>query len=189
MRRLVAFENVTLDGYFTDANGDIGWAHGPSDPEFDGFIADNASGGGQLLLGRKTYDLMAGYWPTPLASQQAPIVAEGMNQLPKVVYSRTMDAASWSNTTVVKGDLAAAVRRMKSESGPGMAILGSGSIVSQLTQQRLIDEYQLVVNPVVLGKGRTLFDGVTARPTLKLIKSRVFRNGKVFLCYEAVCEG
>jgi dihydrofolate reductase len=184
MRRLVAFDNVTLDGYFAAIDGDIGWAHGPPDPEFDAFVADNASGGGQLLLGRKTYDLMAGYWPTPLASQNSPIVAERMNQMPKVVFSRTMDMASWSNTKVVKGDLAAAVRRMKNESGPGMAILGSGSIVSQLAQEGLIDEYQLVVNPVVLGRGRTLFDGITARLGLRLAKSRVFRDGKVFLCYE-----
>jgi dihydrofolate reductase len=138
-----------------------------------------------LLLGRKTYDLMAGYWPTPLASRNSPVVAERMNQMPKVVFSRTMGTASWSNTKVVKGDLAAAVRRMKHESGPGMAILGSGSIVSQLAQVGLIDEYQLVVNPVVLGKGRTLFDGITARPGIRLAKSRVFRNGKVFLSYAA----
>jgi dihydrofolate reductase len=186
MRRLVAFENVTLDGYFATTDGDIGWAHGAPDPEFDAFVADNASGGGQLLLGRKTYELMASYWPTPLASQQAPIVAERMNHLPKVVFSRTMDTASWSNTKVVKSDLPAAVCRMKNESGPGVAILGSGSIVSQLTQEGLIDEYQLVVNPVVLGEGRALFDGIMARLELKLTRSRVFRNGKVFLCYEAV---
>src|SRR5215207_4045507 len=117
MRRLVVFNNVTLDGYFAAADGDIGWAHGAPDPEFDAFVADNASGGGQLVLGRKTYELMAGYWPTPLASRNAPVVAERMNQMPKVVFSRTMDPASWSNTKVVKGDLAAAVRRMKNESG------------------------------------------------------------------------
>jgi dihydrofolate reductase len=186
MRRLVAFENVTLDGYFAATDGDIGWAHGVPDPEFDAFVADNASGGGQLLLGRKTYELMAGYWPTPSASQQAPMVAERMNQLPKVVFSRTMDTVSWSNTKLVKGDLPAAIRRMKNESGPGMAILGSGSLVSQLAQEGLIDEYQLVVNPVVLGKGRALFDGIMARLGLKLTGSRVFRNGKVFLCYESV---
>jgi len=186
MRRLVAFENVTLDGYFAATDGDIGWAHGAPDPEFDAFVADNASGGGQLLLGRKTYELMAGYWPTSLASQQAPIVAERMNHLPKVVFSRTMDTVSWSNTKLVKGHLPAAIRRMKNEPGPGMAILGSGSLVSQLAQEGLIDEYQLVVNPVVLGDGRALFDGITARLGLKLTGSQVFRNGRVFLCYESV---
>jgi len=150
----------------------------------DAFVADNAKGGGQLLLGRITYELMAGYWPTPVAIKNDPIVAERMNSLPKVVFSRTLDKASWHNTTLAQGDLAAAVRAMKSEPGPDMAILGSGSIVSQLAQESLIDEYQIVVNPVVLGKGRTMFDGVQKMLPLKLTKTRTFGNGKVYLCYE-----
>ena len=110
MRKLAVFNNITLDGYFSAANGDIGWAHGGGpDPEFDAFVAENASGGGQLLLGRKTYDLMAGYWPTEMAKRNAPAVAEHMNRLPKVVFSRTLDRAAWSNTEVVKGDIAAAI--------------------------------------------------------------------------------
>jgi len=102
----------------------------------------------------------------------------------KVVFSRTLDKASWENTTLVKGDIVTAVRRMKKEPGPGMAILGSGSIVSQLTQARLIDEYQIVVNPVVLGKGKTMFDGIKDKLTLKLTKTRAFGNGNVVLWYE-----
>jgi dihydrofolate reductase len=84
----------------------------------------------------------------------------------------------------VKGDMAAEVRRMKQEPGEGMAILGSGTIVSQLTSERLIDEYQVVVTPVVLGEGRTMFDGVKEKLNLKLTKTRAFGNGNVFLCYE-----
>src|SRR6266446_1732534 len=161
MRRLVVFNSVTLDGYFTDVNGDMSWAHGGSDDaEWNAFVADNASGGGELLLGRITYELMACYWPTPNAIKDDSVVAEGMNKMPKVVFSRTLDKPSWSNTKVVKGDIASEVRKMKKESGKGMAILGSGSIVSQLAPQGLIDEYQLAVTPVVLGKGRTMFDGI-----------------------------
>jgi dihydrofolate reductase len=111
-------------------------------------------------------------------------VAEAMNNLPKVVFSRTLDKAPWKNTTLVKGDIAAAVRKMKNEPGPGMAILGSGSIVSQLAQAGLIDEFQIVVNPIVLGRGKTLFDGVNEKLPLKLIKTRAFRNGNVVLYYE-----
>jgi dihydrofolate reductase len=84
----------------------------------------------------------------------------------------------------VKGDMAAEIRKMKKEPAEGMAIMGSGSIVSQLTQEGLIDEYQIVVNPVVLGKGRTMFEGVKEKLNLKLTKTRAFGNGKVFLCYE-----
>src|SRR5262245_49036732 len=118
MRKLIVFNSVTLDGYFTDAQGDMSWAYtGNDDPEYGAFMADNARGGGQLLFGRITYELMAGYWPTPDAKKDNPVVAEGMNRMPKVVFSRTMDTAPWSNTTVVKGDIAAAILNMKKEPG------------------------------------------------------------------------
>ncbi len=186
MRKLVVFNNVTLDGYFAAMNPyDFSWAHtGGEDAEFDAFVEDNAKGGGMLLLGRVTYELMASYWPTPNAIENYPVLAERMNSLPKVVFSRTLDKASWNNTTLVKGGLAAEVRKMKGGPGPDMAILGSGSIVSQLAQEGLIDEFQIVVNPVVLGEGRTMFDGVNEMLPLKLTKTRTFGNGKVFLCYE-----
>ena len=185
MRKLVVFNQVTLDGYFSGVNGDISWAHkDDKDAEWDAFVADNASGGGLLLFGRITYELMASYWPTPLATESDPVVAERMNRLPKVVFSRTLDKASWNNTKLVKGGMAAEVRKMKEETGEGMAILGSGSIVSQLAQEDLIDEYQIVVNPVVLGKGRTMFDSIKEALALKRTRTRAFGNGSVLLCYE-----
>lgn len=185
MRKVVAFEQVSLDGYFADKNGDMSWAH-KQDPEWDAFAAGNASGEGALLFGRVTYELMASFWPTPAARERVPEVAEGMNRMPKFVFSRTLKHASWENTTLVKDDLVAAVRKMKHESGPDMAILGSGSIVSQLAQAGLIDEFQIVVNPIVLGQGKTLFDGVQERVDLKLINTRAFGNGNVVLTYEPV---
>jgi dihydrofolate reductase len=183
MRKLAVFNNVTLDGYFVTMNGDMSWAH-KQDAEWNAFVQGNASGGGELLFGRITYEMMASYWPTPHAIKNFPVVAEGMNNLPKVVFSRTLDKASWSNTKLVKGDIAAEIRKMKKEPGRDMVILGSGSIVSQLAQEGLIDEYQIVVNPIVLGKGRTMFDGVKEKLTLKLTKTRSFTNGNVVLCYE-----
>jgi dihydrofolate reductase len=183
MRKLAVFNNVTLDGYFVTMNGDMSWAH-KQDAEWNAFVQANASGGGELLFGRITYEMMASYWPTPHAIKNFPVVAEGMNNLPKAVFSRTLDRASWSNTKLVKGDLAAEVRKMKKQPGKDMVILGSGSIVSQLAQEGLIDEYQVAVNPIVLGKGRTMFDGVKDKLTLKLTKTRPFANGSVVLCYE-----
>jgi len=182
MGKLVVFENVSLDGYFVDENGDMQWAKEGDDEEFDAFTAENAKGGGVLLFGRATYDLMAGFWPTPLARRLMPVVAERMNALPKVVFSRTLEKAAWSNTTVARGDLLAEVRALKA-SGADLALMGSGRIVAQLVPARVVDEYQFVVNPVVLGKGRTVFEGVAGRPRLTLARSRVFRNGKVFLSY------
>jgi dihydrofolate reductase len=183
MRKLIVFNHVSLDGYFTDRNGDMSWAH-KQDPEWNAFVAQNASGGGQLIFGRKTYEMMASYWPTPAAMKNSPTVAEGINKVPKVVFSKTLDKASWNNTKLVKGDLRQEVRKLKSEPGETMVILGSGSIVAQLAQAGLIDEYQIVVSPIVLGEGRTLFDGVDKKQSLKLAKSRTFGNGNVFLCYE-----
>ena len=183
MRKLIVFNHVSLDGYFTDVNGDMSWVH-KQDAEWLRFVEENASAGGELLFGRITYELMVSYWPTPLAIKNDPIVAERMNSLPKVVFSRTLDKASWNNTKLVKNDMAAEIRRMKKEPGKDMVIFGSGSIVSQLAQEGLIDEYQMVVNPIVLGKGRTMFEGIKEKLTLKLTKTRTFGNGNVLLCYE-----
>lgn len=118
MRKLAVFNNVSLDGYFTDKNNDMNWAHkDPGDAEWNAFVAENAGGGGVLLFGRVTYDLMAGFWPTPLAAQLMPEVAEGMNNMPKIVFSRTLDKATWNNTTLVKEDLAGTVRKLKNQPG------------------------------------------------------------------------
>jgi dihydrofolate reductase len=183
MRTLIAFTHVSLDGYFVDANGDMSWAH-KRDAEWNAFTQENArGGGGELVFGRITYDMMARFWPTPQAIQDMPVVADGMNRAPKVVFSRTLDRASWNNTRLVKGDPAAAIRKLKQEPGPGMVILGSGSIVSQLAPAGVIDEYQIVVNPVVLGKGRTMFEGIKGRLPLKRTSARTFGNGNVLLCY------
>ena len=185
MRKLLVFNSVSLDGYIADTHGDMSWAHSDSnDAEWNAFVAGNAKGGGVLVFGRITYQFMASYWPTPIAAQNDPVVAERMNSMPKVVFSRTLDQTSWQNTKLVKGDIATETRKMKREPGEDMAILGSGSIVSQLAQEGLIDEYQLVICPVVLGRGKTMFDSVKGKLTLKLKKTQAFGNGKVLLCYE-----
>jgi dihydrofolate reductase len=185
MRRLAVFNQVSLDGYFVDARGDMSWAHNTAqDDEWQAFVEGNASVGGVLLFGRITYELMAGYWPTPAALRSNPLVAEQMNDLPKIVFSRTLDHASWHNTRLVQSDPAAEVRDMKQEPGMDMVIMGSGTLVSQLTQARLIDEYQVVVIPIILGQGRTMFEGIQERLPVKLTKMRTFGNGNVLLCYE-----
>src|SRR3989304_3988652 len=96
MSKLIVFNSVTVDGYFTDKNGDMSWAH-KDDPEWNAFVAGNAKGEGILLFGRVTYELMVSFWPTPMAMELMPDVAKGMNNLPKVVFSRTLDQATWQN--------------------------------------------------------------------------------------------
>jgi dihydrofolate reductase len=182
MRKLHVFNHVSLDGYFVDSTGDMSWAHG-EDPEFQAFTQENASGEAAMLFGRVTYQMMAGFWPTPAAAQMMPEVAASMNAAPKYVFSRSLSKAEWDNTTLLKGDILDETRRLKAESGPDLIIMGSGTIVSQLTEAGLIDAYQIVVNPIVLGSGRTMFDGITHRVSLALEKSRAFKNGKVVLWY------
>jgi dihydrofolate reductase len=184
MRKLSAFNAVSIDGYFADDRGDMSWAH-KQDPEWNAWVNENASGGGVLMFGRITYDLMTMYWPTPMAAENNPVVARRMNAASKIVVSRSMEKATWNNTTLMKGDLPAAMRMLKQEHGEDICILGSGSIVAQLAPERLIDTYQLVVSPIVLGKGKTLFDGAKDRLNMKLTSTRAFRNGSVLLNYDA----
>jgi dihydrofolate reductase len=186
MPRLNMFNSVSLDGYFTDSSNDMSWAHaGGDDAEFQKFVAGNAKGESALMFGRVTYEMMAGFWPTPMAAQSMPEVAAGMNRARKYVFSRNLKKADWINTTVLNGDPVREIAKLKHADGPGLTILGSGSIVKQLVAAGLIDDYQLMVCPVILGSGRTLFGGIPGRPALKLANSRAFRNGKVFLHYTA----
>jgi len=185
MRKLIVFNHVTLDGYFVDANGSMSWAKTrKDDAEWNAFVEENASGDGPLIFGMKTYELMIQYWPTPMAAQHDAAVADRMNKLPKVVFSKTLNDVSWSNTQLARGDMAAEVRKMKEEPGDGMTILGSGTLVAQLADEGLIDEYHVVVNPVALGKGRSMFEGIKEKFSLKPTKSRTFGNGCVYLVYE-----
>ncbi len=185
MARVMVFNNISLDGYFTDAHGDMGFGQNTRpDPEWDEYVRGNASGGGEglFLFGRITYDMMASYWPTPIAQSSMPQVAASMNNTPKVVFSRTLEQAGWQNSRLVKEDLAGEVRRLKA-GDRDMVIFGSGTIVSQLTRQHLVDEYQFIVVPVILGGGRTLFDGLKEKVPLQLVRSRSFANGNVLLVY------
>jgi dihydrofolate reductase len=182
MQKLSVFNLVTLDGYISGEGGDISWHR--VDEEFQKYAEKNSNSGNTLLFGRTTYELLGSYWDSPDALKNDPIIAQGMNRSPKIVFSRTLKKADWANTRLVKGDLLGAVRKLKKQSGKGLTILGSGSIIAQLAQAGLIDDYQLLLIPVILGKGRTMFEGVEGKPMLQLNSTRTFRNGNVLLCYE-----
>jgi dihydrofolate reductase len=180
MRVLRVFESISIDGYFTDAHDEMSWAHaGRGDPEFAGWVSSNASSGGALLFGRKTYQMMASFWPTPAAMQQMPDVAKGMNAAAKYVASHTIQP-SWNNTQLLNGDLVKAVRVLKASAGPDITVLGSGSVAVQLGEAGLVDKYQFVIIPVALGGGRTVF---AKRRDLRLLNQRAFRCGNVVVTY------
>ena len=182
MRKIFVFDNISLDGYFTDDKGDMSWAH-KRDEEWNAYASSNASGEAEMLFGRITYEMMAAFWPTPEAARMLPQVAAGMNRMRKFVVSRNLKDVTWQNTTLLKGDLVAEATRLKQLPGPDVLILGSGSIVSQLTEARLIDEYHIVLSPIVIGSGRTLFETVKDRRPLELTSTRSFKNGNVVLKY------
>ncbi len=183
MGKIIAFTIVSVDGYFAGPNGEIDWFKG-QDEEDKRFSAEASGSGGTLIFGRTTYEMMAAYWPTPDAIKNDPDTAGVMNSSPKIVFSRSMkpveDGPVWRNTRIIRGIKAEEILKMK-ENGD-FVILGSGSIVQQLANLGLIDEFQLMVQPVILGAGKYLFKDVR-RMNLKLIESRRFRNGKVFLKY------
>ncbi len=180
MRKLRVFESISVDGYFTDVRGDMSWAHaGRDDAEFADWVSGNASSGGELLFGRKTYEMMAAFWPTSMAAQQMPAVAKGMNAARKYVASRTIQP-TWNNTQLLKGDLVKAVEKLKASDGPDITVLGSGSVAAQLGEAGLVDEYQFVIIPVALGGGRTVFG---KGRKLRLLHQRAFRCGNVVVTY------
>jgi dihydrofolate reductase len=186
MRRLTVFNQVSIDGFFTTPTGDLTWAHRGSpaeDREIAEFVQHNASGDSELLLGRVTYDMMVAFWPTPMAHQLFPIVAKGMNEKRKWVASRGQPAIGWQNAQRLDGDLVTRVRELKAESGPPIAVLGSGTIVAQLSAARLVDEYQVQILPIVLGAGRTQFGELATSIDLQLTSSRIFQSGAAYLVY------
>jgi dihydrofolate reductase len=179
---LHSFISLSLDGCYADARSDMSWAH-TQDPEQAEFTAENAKGGGALVFGRITYEMMNAFWPTPAAAQMMPDVAAEMNAMPKIVFSRTLKSADWNNTRVVNADLAGELRKLKSGKGPDMTILGSGSIVAQAASAGLLDELQVMLVPVTLGAGKRLFDGAPRSIAWRREDVRQFSNGNVFLRY------
>jgi len=182
MRKLLVFNFTTLNGYFEGPGGDLSWhSHGEEEGKF---AAESVGAGGVLLFGRITFEHMASFWPTPQAKQQMPAVAEGMNKAEKIVFSRTLKQTDWENTRIISGDLVSSVRELKQSPGNDMCILGSGSIVTQLSDARLIDVYQVMVDPVALGAGTPMFRGMKKQLDLKLMSTRAFKSGVILLSYQ-----
>jgi dihydrofolate reductase len=186
VRKVRVFNFITLNGYFEGRKGDISWhKHGEEESEY---AVEMLKSGNTLLFGRVTYEMMASYWPTPLAIKNAPLVAEGMNSADKIVFSRTLKKAAWNNTRLVKDNIVEEIEDMRRMPGKDMTLLGSGSIVTQFAEQGLIDEYQIMVDPVVLGDGTPIFNGIKLTLDLKLTTTKTFRSGVVLLCYQPIQE-
>jgi len=184
MRKLFAFNMISLDGFFEGPNHDIDWHN--VDNEFNDFAIEQTSAVGTLLFGRVTYQLMESYWPTPNALKDDPEIAGLMNSLPKIVFSKTLERAEWNNTRLIKDNIQEEILHLKNQPGEDLAVFGSANLLSTLMQMDLVDEHRLMVAPVILGKGSPLFKDVADKIKLRLIRSRAFDSGNVLLYYEPV---
>jgi dihydrofolate reductase len=181
MRKLSAFNFITLNGFLSDPDGDISWhMHGNEENQF---AAESLQAGNTLLFGRKTYEMMAGYWPTPTALQNDPIIAKGMNNAEKIVISRTLKNAGWQNTIIISENVVEAIRQLKQLPGNDITILGSGSIVTLLSESSLIDEYLIMIDPVAISAGTSVFQSIRQPLNLKLTEVKSFKSGVVLLSY------
>jgi dihydrofolate reductase len=181
MRKIILFNNVTVDGFMAGPNGELDWTI--HDDEMTQQAKEGQDSADTFLFGRVTYDMMAAFWPTPAGESVNPVFAHIMNTTSKIVFSRTLEKADWNNTRVVKELNIEEILKIKKEPGKNIMIFGSGTIVQQLTNLELIDEYQLMVNPVILGKGKPLFNDVK-KMDLVLLNTRTFKNGIVLLTYK-----
>ena len=182
MRKIIVSNLVSLDGYFEGPNKELNWF--VVEEEFFEYAKELLRSVDTILFGRVTYEGMASYWPTPAAKDNDATITHKMNNLSKVVFSKTLSRVEWNNSRLVKGNIAEEIRKMKEEPGKDMVIFGSGSIVSALTRLGLIDEYRIIVNPVILGKGNPLFKDLQDKFNLELLKTKKLNSGVVIFYYQ-----
>jgi dihydrofolate reductase len=194
-RKIVAFDRLSADGYFAGADGNLNWT--VPDDALDRAGVEGMSQVDAMLFGRRTYDMFESFWPNvvkegatasdPHASGRTSAaltsMAKWINDTTKLVFSRTRKGVTWKNSRLL-GELdTRAVEDLKSESGKDIIMFGSGSIVSQLTERGLIDEYRLIVNPVFLGGGQSLVRGIGKSTPLHLEAVKTYDSGNVMLTY------
>jgi len=187
MRKITVFDHVSLDGFFCGPNGEMDFFKFIlKDDEYATFTHGNAKGGGVLMFGHTTYDIMKAYWPTDMAKKVDPLMAEVMHMSKKIVVSATItdeQKGAWQDTVVLRKLDHQEIQKLKEEDGPDIVVLGSGSVVQQLTNLGMIDSYTLVIVPVILGKGKPLFEGVQ-QTALALKEAKSYKNGVVVATYE-----
>ena len=196
MRKLVVFDRVTADGYFSGPEGRLDWV--VPDAEIDKLGGDAVPGSGNMMLfGRRTYQMFESFWPHVLKdSPEAPDphipgrqsaamrgMAVWIHEATKIVFSKTLKDVTWHNSRLVRDAEPAAIEALKNEPGGDIMIFGSGQIVSRLTTLGLIDEYHLIVSPLLLGAGKPLVSGVASRVPLDLMDAKSYDSGNVMLRY------
>jgi dihydrofolate reductase len=176
MRELIMSNMVSLDGYFEAGPGQLDWF--AADAELEEHLRELHDEVGGYLYGRRTYQGMEAYW-----RHADHWIADYMNQVPKVVVSRSLESVDWNNSRIIR-DVPGDVEKLKQESGKAVFVAGSADLVDSLIRHRLIDEYRLMVNPILLGGGNPLFKPMANSVSLKLLEARPLPSGGVILRYE-----
>jgi dihydrofolate reductase len=185
MGKLVLFMHVSLDGYASDSNGGLDWI--PYNEELEAYAEEVVAEVGSPVYGRTTYRMMEGYWPSvlnePNPSKHDLEHAQWLQDVKKIVISSTIDKTEWNNTLLIKDNIAEQMKSLKEQSGKNLVIFGSPGAAKTLLELGLIDEFWLTICPVVLGGGKTVFEGCE-KIKLKLLSSRTFKSGVIATRYE-----
>jgi len=187
-RKIIVFNLVSLDGYFAGVDGNIDWHQ--VDDEFNQFAIEQTSQFGGIIFGRTTYKIFEEYWPVvlkdPKTSDDDRKIAQIIDDTWKIVFSKSLKEVTWKNSKLCSEIDPEEVKSWKQYDGKDMVIFGSGTIVQQFINLGLVDEYRLLVNPIILGDGKPMFENVKDKHKLQLITTRTFKNGNVLLCYQPI---
>ena len=190
MRKVIWLMHVSLDGFVAGTNGEINWIY--LDDEMFDDVQELVNTADTALFGRVTYELMEGYWPTAAEKSTATKHdlehAAWVNSAQKIVFSKTLKNVGWHNTKIVKDNIAEEITRMKKKSGKNLILFASPTLASTFLNHDLIDEYWFNINPIVLGSGKPLFNGIINIHKLKLLKTKMYKNGVVLLHYKQAVE-
>jgi len=184
MRKVILSMSVTLDGFAAGPNGEMDWVTDHNDDEILNFIDQQLDRKGTILLGGVTYRIWSQYWATATGS-----IAEKLNRIPKLVFSRTMETAGWGNATLVKDNIPEHIKKLKTGDGLEIMLQGGPGIAQTFMQLNLIDEFQLLVYPVLLGKGKPLYIPTPGKTGLELVQTRKFDRPGVVLLHYKYTEG
>ena len=179
MRKVFWQINATLDGFIEGPNRELDDTAQVVDADFDRYASDMLQSIDAVLLGRRTYQLFADYWPSATGRD-----ADRLNELPKIVFSRTLERVGWNNSRLVREDVGGEVARLKQGPGKDIALFGSADLASSFIRLGLIDEYRILLTPVVLGRGTPMFQHIDDRVALKLLSATTWRSGVMALYYQ-----
>lgn len=179
---------MTINGYVAGTNGENDWMTWNPDAEFTAFLVSLLDTSDTLLLGRKTAESIIKYWENTAKENLAHPFAKKIADIPKVVFTKTLDKSIWNNTALAKGNLAEEIANLKKQKGKDILVFGCAGFVSSLIKEGLIDEYHLIVNPTAMGNGMTIFNSLDGIHKFTPVQAKLFAGGKTVLSYQSKFE-